>query len=227
MIKYFSLNGIKQNKKSKLNILTNSFNKYIESEIAIDSEISNLKIINSSPNLLTLKKKNQKKNITKTNKVINIKKRKEITKEKITKNFDYDYGFNPFFRNDDFIQNEGRKTGKFHFPNDEIEKQNNSRKSTNNSKDDKKINLKYLSFFCFLVKLYMRKILFKTIIQYIINYKNYLARKYATKMFYRIVKRRIIFYEIKFYRRLKKIRKFYIKYDQRKNLINARKSSKF
>ena len=29
---------------------------------------------------------------------------------------DYDYGFNPFFGNDDFIQNEARKTGKFHFP---------------------------------------------------------------------------------------------------------------
>ena len=72
----------------------------------------------------------------------------------------------------------------------------------------------------------MRKILFKTLIQYIINYKNYLAKKYATKMFYRIVKRRIIFYEIKFYRRLKKIRKFYIKYEQMKSLINERKNSK-
>ena len=226
LIKYFFPNGIKQNKKSKLNFLTNSFNKDIESEISFYSDINNLRIVNSSPNLLELKKKEKKKIITKPNKVINIKKRKEITKEKITKNFDYDYGFNPFFGNDDFIQNEARKTGKFHFPKKEKENPNSSRKSENNSKEDKKINLKYLSFFCFLVKLYMRKILFKTLIQYIINYKNYLAKKYATKMFYRIVKRRIIFYEIKFYRRLKKIRKFYIKYEQMKSLINERKNSK-
>ena len=226
LIKYFFPNGIKQNKKSKLNFLTNSFNKDIESEISFYSDINNLRIVNSSPNLLALKKKEKKKIITKPNKVINIKKRKEITKEKITKNFDYDYGFNPFFVNDDFIQNEARKTGKFHFPKKEKENPNSSRKSENNSKEDKKINLKYLSFFCFLVKLYMRKILFKTLIQYIINYKNYLAKKYATKMFYRIVKRRIIFYEIKFYRRMKKIRKFYIKYEQMKSLINERKNSK-
>ena len=226
LIKYFFPNGIKQNKKSKLNFLTNSFNKDIESEISFYSDINNLRIVNSSPNLLELKKKEKKKIITKPNKVINIKKRKEITKEKITKNFDYDYGFNPFFGNDDFIQNEARKTGKFHFPKKEKENPNSSRKSENSSKEGKKINLKYLSFFCFLVKLYMRKILFKTLIQYIINYKNYLAKKYATKMFYRIVKRRIIFYEIKFYRRLKKIRKFYIKYEQMKSLINERKNSK-
>ena len=226
LIKYFFPNGIKQIKKYKLNILTNSFNKDIESEISFYSDINNLRIVNSSPNLLALKKKEKKKIITKPNKVINIKKRKEITKEKITKNFDYDYGFNPFFGNDDFIQNEARKTGKFHFPKKEKDKIDSSKNSENNSKDDKKINLKYLSFFCFLVKLYMRKILFKTLIQYIINYKNYLAKKYATKMFYRIVKRRIIFYEIKFYRRLKKIRKFYIKYEQMKSLINERKNSK-
>ena len=130
----------------------------------------------------------------------------------------------------DFIFNEGRKTGKFYFLNEENEKVKESNSKSDNNYDNKEEILKvyynrnYLAYFAFLVKLYMRNKVFNYFIQKISSYTKLLDKKYATKMFYNIIKRRIIFYKIKFYRRLRKIRKFYIKYEQKLNLINNRKN---
>ena len=136
------------------------------------------------------------------------------------------YLTNHSYEESDFNHNEERKTGKFYFSNDEKQKKE---KDNNYKIDDEKIiqikiNKSFLLYFCFLVKLYMRKKLFKTCISRINDYRESLDRKYASKMLYRIIKKRIIFYKIKFYRRMKKIRKYYIKYQERLNLLNKRKN---
>ena len=60
----------------------------------------------------------------------------------------------------------------------------------------------------------------------ILNYHRSQAKKYATKMIYRMMKTRIIFYEIKFFRRIKKIHRFLIKYEMRLNMIKDIKNKK-
>ena len=128
----------------------------------------------------------------------------------------------------DFNHNEDKKTGKFFFTLDEKQK----REKDNNYKNEDEKNIEKISFknfllyFCFLLKLYMRKKLFKACILKINEYKKSQDRKYGSKMIYRIIKRRILFFKIKFYRRLKKIRKYYIKYNERLNLLNKRKNTK-
>ena len=170
-----------------------------------------LNINYSSPNLLALKyKENDKNNFNK-----NTKKPKKLKDEEVFNIIEYNYFPNSSSdKNDKYIQNEQNKVKESTYY--------LSIKEKDKINDYKSKNRNYLSYFCFLVKLYMRKILFKVCMQKINNYKIFLGKKYATKMIYRILKRRIIFYEIKFYRRLKKIRKFYIKYEQRINLINLR-----
>ena len=127
----------------------------------------------------------------------------------------------------DFNHNEDRKTGKFTFTLDNKQKKENVNNYKNeDEKNNGKTTFKnFLLFFCFLVKLYMRKKLFKECILKINEFKKSLDRKYGSKMVYRIIKRRILFFKIKFYRRLKKIRKYYIKYNERLNLFNKRRNS--
>ena len=187
--------------------LTSGFNIIKKHRVNLSSDRKGLNITNSCPNLLALKYKEQYK-INKSNKI------KKSKKEEIFNNIEYNYSQNSSSdKNFRYIQNEKRKINKYNLSNKDEEKINCY----------ESINRNYLSYFCFLVKLYMKKMLFKTCIKKIITYKIFLDKKYSTKMIYRIIKRRIIFYEIKFYRRLKKIRKFYIKYEQRLNLINQRK----
>ena len=125
----------------------------------------------------------------------------------------------------EFNHNEDRKTGKFFFTLDEKQKKE---KDNNYKKDDEKNIEKtffknILLYFCFLMKLYMKKKLFKECILKINEYNKSLDRRYGSKMIYRIIKRRILFFKIKFYRRLMKIRKYYIKYNERLNFLNKRK----
>ena len=60
----------------------------------------------------------------------------------------------------------------------------------------------------------------------ILNYHKSQAKRYATKIIYRMMKKRIIFYEIKFYRRIKKIHRFLIKYQMKLNMIKDIKNKK-
>ena len=55
----------------------------------------------------------------------------------------------------------------------------------------------------------------------IANFQKSLEKRYAVKMIYRTMKKRIIFYKIKFYRRIKKIYRFLIKYEERLNMIET------
>ena len=172
---------------------TYNSNNNMKYKLRMSTDKNCLNINYSFPNLLTANKKNIKKN----NKLIH-----------------------PLEEND-FLLNEGRKTGKFYFSNEKkvIEEDNNKNKYIS----DKNFIRKYLPYFCFLVKIYMKKIIFEECIKEINEYTRLLDKKYATKMIFRIIKRRIVFYEIKLYRRLKKIRKFYIKYEQRLKLMKNQK----
>ena len=190
------------------------------------------------------------------------------------------------FGNEDYISNEGRRTGKFHKLSEEFDSNNkqfnksleqNTSKNykdafNNNSKKSnkipslyKKINLKdnqinnilnknfdsfdlpvqlnkeffsnikvsnskitknSLCYFCFLINYYFKKMAYKMCINEIANYQKYLAKKYAVKIIYRMMKKRILFYEIKFYRRIKKIHRFLVKYEERVNMIKNMKNKK-
>ena len=127
----------------------------------------------------------------------------------------------------------------FHIDKESNDKNNNS-ENTNNKIDifnlplqingknrlktnfyDRKINKYSLDYFFFLIDHCLRKIAFKMCINEIANFQKSLEKRYAVKMIYRTMKKRIIFYKIKFYRRIKKIYRFLIKYEERLNMIET------
>ena len=127
----------------------------------------------------------------------------------------------------------------FHIDKESNDKNNNS-ENTNNKIDifnlplqingknrlktnfyDRKINRYSLDYFFFLIDHCLRKIAFKMCINEIANFQKSLEKRYAVKMIYRTMKKRIIFYKIKFYRRIKKIYRFLIKYEERLNMIET------
>ena len=78
-----------------------------------------------------------------------------------------------------------------------------------NAKDG---NKKYmLLYFCYLVCYYMKRKVFLLVAKHIANYQKFLEKKFALKILYRVLKKRIIFYKIKFLHRYKKIYKYLYK----------------
>ena len=158
------------------------------------------------------------------------------------------------FGNNDYIYNEGRKTGKFHKLSEDTIKYNknientslNINKESNNINNDNlnnitdifdlplqinsnkslkrklnfvKISKNTLDYFLFLIDHCLRKIAFKKCIEEIANYQKNKEKRYAVKMIYRTMKKRIIFYKIKFYRRIRKIYRFILKYEERLKML--------
>ena len=121
-------------------------------------------------------------------------------------------------------QNEIISTKKY--DNIDLPVQINNGKNAQKRLINKKINKNTLLYFCFLINHYYKKMSYKMCIYEILNYHRSQAKKYATKMIYRMMKTRIIFYEIKFFRRIKKIHRFLIKYEMRLNMIKDIKNSK-
>ena len=76
-----------------------------------------------------------------------------------------------------------------------------------------KINKYSLMYFCDLITHYMRKKSYSMCIFEIANYQMKLEKKYALKILVRMMKKRIIFYKLKFFHRYKKIYKFLLKYE--------------
>ena len=189
-------------------------------EYELNEEQNSLKLNQSFDNLFVLNKKYFKK-------INNIKSLSSQKRESYLNKNRKNYLMKHTSEENDFNHNEDRKTGKFYFSLEEKQKKekNNNYYNENENNIKKKSFKNVFLYFCFLVKLYMRKKLFKVCIEKINEYKKSLDRKYGSKMFYRIIKRRILFYKIKFFRRLKKIWKYYIKYNERLNLLNKRKNS--
>ena len=223
LIDNFNEDNKEKNNLPKLTLITDGLEIDIENETFTNNDETNLNIIHSSPNLIIIKNKNIERKEFKRKKFNKYKRKFKLGKGKNSKIFGDNNKNILSSQDNEYILNQGRKTGNFYFSNEEEEKKNSSLQAKNNH-EHKIIKKGYLSYFCFLVNIYMRKKLFKICINKINDYKNKLARKYATKMIYNIMKRRIIFFEIKFFRRLKKIMKFYIKYEMRLNIINKRKT---
>ena len=68
-----------------------------------------------------------------------------------------------------------------------------------------------LMFFCYLISHYMKKKVFLGLATKIADYQKYLEKKFSLKILYRVLKKRIIFYKIKFMHRYKKIYKYLYK----------------
>lgn len=84
--------------------------------------------------------------------------------------------------------------------------------SESNEKKKMKINKYMLKYFEYLVMNYMKKKCCQQCIGCILRYQMNKEKGYACKILYRVIKKRVIFYEIKFYHRLVKIYKFLLKY---------------
>ena len=74
------------------------------------------------------------------------------------------------------------------------------------------VNKYTLSYFEYLILNYMRKKSCLLCLDCILRYQIKKEKGYACKILFRVIKKRIIFYEIKFYHRLVKIYKFLLKY---------------
>ena len=87
-------------------------------------------------------------------------------------------------------------------------KKNEVNKGNNKPKDNIKVIMMY---FIYLIEYYMKKKVFALYARKIANYQKYLEKKFALKILYRLIKKRIIFYKIKFMHRYKKIYKYLYK----------------
>ena len=75
-----------------------------------------------------------------------------------------------------------------------------------------KINKHSLTYFCFLITNYMKKASYLMCVYEIANFQKTYEKNLGLKLLFMIMKKRIIFYKIKFFHRFKKIYKYLIKY---------------
>ena len=80
-----------------------------------------------------------------------------------------------------------------------------------NGKNSIEINKYILMYFCYLINHYMKRKVFMEYAKKIANYEIYLEKKFSLKILNRVIKKRIIFYQIKFLHRYKKIYKYLLK----------------
>ena len=80
-----------------------------------------------------------------------------------------------------------------------------------------KLNKYSLEYFCFLITNYMKKASYLMCVHEIANFQKTYEKNLALKLLFMIIKKRIIFYKIKFFHRFKKINKYLIKYKKTNN----------
>ena len=76
----------------------------------------------------------------------------------------------------------------------------------------KGVNKYSIKFFEFLLMDVMRKCVIIHCMKHIAKYEEFRGKKYGVKILFRTMKRRTIFYKIKFFHRFKKIYKFIVRY---------------
>jgi hypothetical protein len=84
-----------------------------------------------------------------------------------------------------------------------------------------KINKFSLTYFCFLVTNYMKKASYLMCVYEIANFQRTYEKNLSLKLLFMTLKKRIIFYKIKFFHRFKKINKYLIKYKKNNNVNNS------
>ena len=92
-----------------------------------------------------------------------------------------------------------------------LTKLNKKQKKENNVIEINDNTKTVMMYFVYLVNYYMKKKLFALYANKIAEYQKYLEKKFALKILYRVLKKRIIFYKIKFFHRYKKIYKYLYK----------------
>ena len=152
---------------------------------------------NEGNNHLKKEKKQSKNKIKNKEKIINSKlnrRNANNTKE----NYD-DTEINKYSNNE--IENKNNMNNK---KKNKITKNNNANNINNNART-------IMTYFIYLIEYYMKKKVFSLYANKIANYQKYLEKKFALKILYRVLKKRIIFYKIKFLHRYKKIYKYLCK----------------
>ena len=84
-----------------------------------------------------------------------------------------------------------------------------------------KMNKYSLTYFCFLITNYMKKASYLMCVYEIANFQKTYEKNLSLKLLFMIIKKRIIFYKIKFFHRFKKIHKYLIKYKKSNNTNNS------
>ena len=102
---------------------------------------------------------------------------------------------------------------------------NNNINYFNDSKNNRKnqinkipINKHNITYFCFLVSNYMKKKSYAMCVYEIANFQKKYEKNLSLKLLFMVIKKRIIFYKIKFFHRYKKIYKYLVKYKKTNNV---------
>ena len=88
-----------------------------------------------------------------------------------------------------------------------------------------KMNKYSLTYFCYLITNYMKKASYLMCVYEIANFQRTYEKNLSLKLLFMIIKKRIIFYKIKFFHRFKKINKYLIKYKKSNNTSNTNNST--
>ena len=101
------------------------------------------------------------------------------------------------------------------------------RDSKNNRKNQVKkvpINKNNITYFCFILSNYMKKKCYSMCVYEIANFQKKYEKNLSLKLLFMVIKKRIIFYKIKFFHRYKKIYKYMVKY-KKTNIIKSGESN--
>ena len=144
----------------------------------------------------------------------------------------------PDINNDDFRNNNTKNDDDLNYKKNNNNKINNNRNKANFIQNNNNINYKgnnnvgnitkkksssvkmnkySLTYFCFLITNYMKKASYLMCVYEIANFQKTYEKNLALKLLFMIIKKRIIFYKIKFFHRFKKINKYLIKYKKTNN----------
>ena len=192
----------KKIKKERSNIKLNSHNK--ESDISNTNNLSPAKSFKFKNTFG--KTMNETNNIEEKNPFKNSHKKNNSSSKKSSKNKIREEGASS---NNDFEQEENESENE---GDNKLKKDKKKQIKKNNINSDINNNTKTLiTYFVYLIEYYMKRKVFSLYAKKIANYQKYLEKKFALKILYRVLKKRIIFYKIKFFHRYKKIYKYLCK----------------
>ena len=107
-----------------------------------------------------------------------------------------------------------------------VNKANNVNYENSNKLSKNQINKHNINFFCHLIKNYMRKKAYLMCAYEIANFQKKYEKNLSLKLLFMIIKKRIIFYKIKFFHRYKKIYKYMVKYKKNNSMLSEESAQK-
>ena len=157
----------------------------------------------------------------KYNNNIKNKEKKIINQEEIDKERDNNY-MNLPMKFDDFEKNQKNKKIYSLQKNDDLILEGEAQENNDETKISYNgITKSSISYFIYLMTHPLRKFCLSLCVHEIANFQKAYERKLSLKLLFMILKKRIIFYKIKFFHRFKKIHKYLIKYKKSNNTNNS------